>query len=280
MTTLWSPWHGQLHFVGIGGSGMSSAARLLAARGVRVTGSDGTPSAALRTLREAGIAVAVGHRAEHLPPDAGGVVRSLAVPDDNPEVAAARGRGLPVLTYPELVGRLMAEKVGVAVAGTHGKTTTTAMLAHVLCTAGADPGVLLGGECASLGGGGRHGRGDHFVAEACEFQRAFLNLRPRAAVLTGVEPDHFDCYADARAIEAAFAEFVSLLPRDGLLVANADDLGAMRIVVQAARRPVVTYGLDTAASVRAHLLARRRTGPGIALHPEARALSSVALPLH
>jgi UDP-N-acetylmuramate--L-alanine ligase/UDP-N-acetylenolpyruvoylglucosamine reductase len=269
-----------IHCVGIGGAGLSAAARLLADRGIEVSGSDGTASPTLSVLRSIGIPVSLGHRADNVGPRVGAVVRSLAVPDDNPEVAAARERGLPVWSYPELVGALMRDKVGIAVAGTHGKTTTSSMLAHVLMETGTDPSVLIGGSLATLGNtGGRAGRGDHFVAEACEFQRAFLALHPTVALLTSVEPDHFDCYPDAASLEEAFGAFIRRLPREGTVVANADDLGVMRVVIRHAACRVLTYGVNVPAAIQGGIRTERGDRTRFVLRQDGRVLGEVALPI-
>ncbi len=274
MTAAW-PLHA--HLVGVGGAGMSGAARLLAARGVTVTGSDGSPGPGVYAVRASGIPVALGHREENLPPEATLVVRSLAVPDENPEVAAALRRGLDVISYPQLLGRFVSEKIGIAVAGTHGKTTTSGMIAHTLVSAGRDPGVMIGGEVATIGGSSRAGRGDFFVAEACEYRRAFRALKPHVAVITSIEEDHLDYYKDLAEIEQAFGEFAAALPRDGMLVANADDAAVMRVLVRAASSRVWTYGLDVPGAVTARVKLLHRERVEFELCQEGQAVGEVAL---
>lgn len=182
-----------LHAVGIAGSGMSGLARILSGMGHRVSGSDARDG--------------LGHAASRLPPDAAGVLVSAAVPPSNPEIREARRRGLPVWKYAEAVGRLMRGARGVAVAGTHGKTSTTAAVAYVLKSAGLDPTFLIGGNVPQLGGSAGFGRGDLFVVEACEYDRSFLNYRPEVAVITTIDADHLDYYRDLDEIEAAFRAF-------------------------------------------------------------------------
>ncbi|MCB9897081.1 MAG: UDP-N-acetylmuramate--L-alanine ligase [Planctomycetes bacterium] len=205
----------RIHAVGVGGGGMDPLVRLLAFRGHRLSGSDrGT---ARDDLRAAGVHVHTGHDAAHLG-DAQLVVRSAAVPDDNPEVAAARARGLPVLKYSQALGALMAERVGVGVAGTHGKTTTTSLLAHLLRAAGRDPSWIVGGRPLSLPAAWGWGEGQAFVAEACEYDHSFLDLPLRVAVVTGVAVDHLECFGDEDGVRRAFGRFVAQLPDGGVLV--------------------------------------------------------------
>jgi|SRR5579884_992106 len=228
-----------VHFVGIGGAGMSGLARLLQQQGKRVSGSDARASAATAALEAAGARVYVGHRAEQV----GAVdlvITSAAVATDNPELAAARTRGLPVLSHAEVLGLLVAAGRGVAVAGTHGKTTTTALVGFLLDRAGRDPTILAGSEMANYGASVRLGRGPHVVVEADEYDRRFLRLAPRLAVVTSVEPDHLDYYRDLAEIRGAFAAFTARLPTDGLLLVCADDAQAAALPTPARR---LTYGL-------------------------------------
>src|SRR5439155_7189293 len=175
----------------------------------------------LEQLAAAGVRVSRGHAAEHLG-RAELVVRSAAIPTDNPELVAARARGLAILTHAQALGALMRERIGLAVAGTHGKTTTTAMLAWILAQAGLDPTLALGGEAVNFAASARLGRGPHLVAEADEFDRRFLELAPRLAIITNVEADHLDCYRDLDEIVAAFRAFVDGMDPHGLLVTCAD----------------------------------------------------------
>ncbi len=239
----------RVHFVGIGGAGLSAIARVLLEQGARVSGSDLALSPAAEALARDGARVYLGHRAGQVGA-AEMVVVSSAVPEDNVEVQAARAAGIPVVGRAQVLGELMAGRVGVAVAGTHGKTTTTAMIATVLCHAGLDPTYIVGGIVPGLGGNAHHGSGPHFVVEADEYDHTFLGLRPRVAVITNVEHDHPDCYPTLGHLRLAFADFAALLPPDGLLVVCRDDRVAREIgaglIAQGQR--VVSYGLREAAT--------------------------------
>jgi UDP-N-acetylmuramate--alanine ligase len=229
------------HFIGIGGSGMSGLARLLLHDGVRVTGSDIKESDTVAALRAAGATVAVGHRAENLN-GATHVVYTAAVKADNPELAEARRRGLPAIVRAQMLARVMEGKAGIAIAGTHGKTTTTGMAASVFMAAGADPSVLVGGEWSALNGNARAGRGGHFITEACEAFNSFLELHPHVAVLTNVEADHLDCHHDLAGVIAAFRKFLSQVDEDGYVVGCGDDANVRELLAGSERR-AVTYGL-------------------------------------
>lgn len=233
----------RVHFIGIGGSGLSAIARLLAESGYSVTGSDRDLSPMAADLRKLGVVVHIGHDDAHVQ-GADWVVRSSAIPDDNPEVIAARAAGIPVYKRADFLGRLMEDKIGVAVAGTHGKTTTTAMLAWALHRLGADPSFIVGGVVSNLGVNARFGHGAPFVIEADEYDRMFLGLSPRIAIITNVEHDHPDCYPTPEDFFAAFNDFTARLPQDGVLVACGDDPGAARVAAHARRqgKKVVLYG--------------------------------------
>lgn len=192
---------------------MSGIARLLLARGVPVSGSDVREDPVLDELRRLGARVMVGHRAENVA-GATYVVFTAAVREDNPEVAEARRLGLSVTTRAAMLGKLMEGTASVAVAGTHGKTTTTGMIASIFQAAGADPTVLIGGDLASLGGNARAGSSPFFVAEACEAFRSFLELRPLVAVVTNIESDHLDTYGSLDGVVDGFAQFIGQIPAD------------------------------------------------------------------
>lgn len=249
---------GRVHLVGVGGAGMSAIAALLAARGLAVSGSDAADGPALPALREAGVGVHVGHDAA-LVDDVDTVVISSAVRESNPELARARERGLRVLHRSEALAALMVDRDAVAVAGAHGKTTTSAMIATALLHAGADPSFAIGGTVFSVDGplgGSRDGAGPAFVAEADESDGSFLAYAPLVAVVTNVEPDHLDHYGSTEAFEDAFVAFAGRIRPGGALVACADDAGAVRLVEQVrdslADRSiaVVTYGTSPDADVR------------------------------
>jgi len=207
------------HFIGIGGSGMSGIAATLAAQGHRITGSDMADSETVRALRAAGVVVAVGHDALNIPADCDLVVISAAVKDGNPELAAAKERGLPILKYAEALGALMAERRGIAVAGAHGKTTTTGQLAFALTKLGADPTWVVGGKVDALGGSSGVGDGPWLVAEACEYDRSFHHLHPEIAIVTNIDEDHLDYYSGIAEITEAFRVFARHIPPTGKLIA-------------------------------------------------------------
>lgn len=234
-----------VHLVGIGGSGMSAIAWLLLGRGHHVSGSDMQANLSTADLAEAGATIYKGHDVANIR-GADVVVASSAIPESNPEVAAARTAGVPVLKRANLLGQLMADKTGVAVAGTHGKTTTTSLIAHILQATGHDPSVVAGGVLPGLGRTGRAGDGETFVVEADEYDHMFLGLRPRLAVVTNIEHDHPDIFPTLQSYRAAFYQFVSLLPEDGLLVACSDDAGVQELLQElgAPGFAVTSYGLD------------------------------------
>jgi len=246
------------HMVGIGGVGMCGVARMLLAEGARVTGSDLMELSNVRLLRSLGAEIVIGHSAGNIPPDATLVVTSAAIKESNPEVVAARERGLEVVKYSEMLGRLMEERRGIAIAGTHGKTTTTAMVTAGLEHCGKSPSYLIGGDLPALGGSSRAGEGEFFVAEACEYDRSFLNLRPEIAVITNIEEDHLDYYRDLGEIEEAFVEFGRLLPREGLLVTREDDLACGRVAKEARCR-AETFSLMAGGDWVGEVLGREGT---------------------
>jgi UDP-N-acetylmuramate--alanine ligase len=243
-----SAWH-RLHLVGIGGAGMRGLARVLLARGVVVTGSDLKDSAGLAGLRALGATVFVGHRAEQVgEPDA--VVISSAVPPTNPEVRAAREAGLPILLRAQVLAALMQDRRSVAIAGTHGKTTTTSMVAMMLTRLGLDPTYVIGGDLNESGSGASAGAGDLFVAEADESDGSFLLLRPTVAVVTNVEADHLDYYGASERIERAFAAFCRGAET---VVACGDDPGVRRVLA-GRTGPVFTYGESLDVDLRVEVL--------------------------
>jgi UDP-N-acetylmuramate--alanine ligase len=240
----------RIHMVGIGGSGMAGLAAVLLRRGARVSGTDRLRSAALAALAARGATVSTVQEASAVPADAELVVASAAIPSDHPELVAARARGQRVIKYAQMLGLLLERHTGVAISGTHGKSTTTAWLAFVLREAGLEPSFVVGADCPQLGGGSGVGDGPHFVAEACEYDRSFLNLRPRCAAILNIEEDHLDCYEDLAAIRAAFEQFAARLPSDGLLVLNGQD-EQCRKIAQAAPSAVETFAVSADATWRA-----------------------------
>jgi UDP-N-acetylmuramate--alanine ligase len=240
---------GAVHFVGIGGAGMSGIARILLARGVRVSGSDRRESPTLFALRALGARVSVGHDAASLG-DADTVVVSTAIRAENPELVAARERGLRVLPRAVALASVMAGRRSVAVAGTHGKTSTTSMLTVAAQACGADPSFAIGGDLNESGSNAHSGTGDVFVAEADESDRSFLLLDPFAAVVTNVEADHLDNYGDLAAVEEAFDRFLGTVDPDGFVVVCADDPGAARLRDVPTPGRLRTYGTAADADLR------------------------------
>jgi len=229
-----------VHFVGIGGAGMSGIAMVLAKLGVRVTGSDLKTSRYTRHLDEAGIVVSIGHDSGNLG-DAALVVISSAIPEGNPELRAARAAGTPVLKRAEMLARVMAMRRGIAVAGTHGKTTTSSMISHVLYQCGLDPTFLVGGELNDIGSNAGVGQGEWLVAEADESDGSLLYLRPEVAIVANVELDHHSNYGCLDEVEEVFRRFVALLPDHGLLVLVAGSGGES--LADHTRAPVVRVGI-------------------------------------
>ncbi|MGO4237909.1 UDP-N-acetylmuramate--L-alanine ligase [Pseudarthrobacter sp. YAF2] len=243
---------GKVHFIGIGGVGMSAVARIMVARGVPVSGSDAKDLPVMADLAAAGARIAIGYAAENLG-DAQTVVAGSAIREDNPEVAAAKQAGLPVLHRSEALAATMGDDAVVTVAGTHGKSTTTSMITVLLRAAGLDPSFAVGANIPALGVNAAHGTSGIFVAEADESDGSFLNYRPRIAVVTNVEPDHLDYYGTAEAVYESFDRFTALLPADGLLVACADDAGALALAERTrdgGATRVVLYGTNEAADIR------------------------------
>ncbi len=266
----------RVHMIGVGGCGMCGAAAVLNRRGARVSGSDRGASAALDRLVDLGVSVYASQSAGNLSPECDLVVHSAAIKSDNPELAAARERGLRVMKYSELLGLLMGEHVGVAIAGTHGKSTTTGMTAFALREAGLDPSFVIGAEVGQLGGGSGVGDGSHFVVEACEFDRSFHNLRPALATILNVEEDHLDCYKDLEDIIESFRAFARLVPKDGLLVVNGEDRNAMRVVA-GLEAPLETFGFEGQVDWRAEILDCQRGCFTFRVWRKGRALTDVTL---
>ncbi|WP_026554206.1 UDP-N-acetylmuramate--L-alanine ligase [Arthrobacter sp. 35W] len=242
---------GRVHFIGLGGAGMSAIARIMLARGVAVSGSDSKDSAGLRELEALGATVHVGHEAAAVA-GVDTVVVSTAIRESNPELAAARAAGLRIIHRSQALAATMAGDRVVAVAGTHGKTTTTSMTTVLLRATGIDASFAIGGTVPALGVNAAHGTADVFVAEADESDGSFLNYRPQIAVVTNVEPDHLDHYGTAEAVYKSFDDFAALLPADGLLVACADDAGSAALAARsrAAGTATLTYGRSAGADLR------------------------------
>ena len=240
----------RIHFVGIGGSGMSGIAEVLANLGYRVSGSDIASNGAIERLAKLGASVAIGHAAEHVA-DADAVVVSTAVKPDNPEVIAARERRVPVVPRALMLAELMRLKQGIAVAGTHGKTTTTSLVASVLAEGGLDPTFVIGGRLTAAASNARLGAGDFIVVEADESDASFLHLLPVMAVVTNIDADHMETYEhDFARLRAAFVQFLQNLPFYGSAILCADD-AHVREIMPLVSKPIVSYGFAADAMVRA-----------------------------
>ncbi|MGZ3425096.1 MAG: UDP-N-acetylmuramate--L-alanine ligase [Caldimonas sp.] len=240
----------QIHFVGIGGAGMSGIAEVLHNLGYRITGSDQNASATTRALARLGIKVAIGHDAAHIA-GAEAVVTSSAVKGDNPEVIAARAARIPVVPRAVMLAELMRLKQGIAIAGTHGKTTTTSLVTSVLAEAGLDPTFVIGGRLNAAGAHARLGGGDYIVVEADESDASFLNLLPVMAVVTNIDADHMDTYGhDFARLKQAFVDFIHKMPFYGAAILCADDPG-VKSIMPVISRPLVTYGFGAEAMIRA-----------------------------
>ncbi len=286
----------QIHFVGVGGSGMSGIAEVLSNLGYTVTGSDLADNATTQRLASLGIKIYVGHSAAHVE-GADAVVTSTAVKQDNPEVIRARERHIPIVPRALMLAELMRLKQGIAIAGTHGKTTTTSLVASVLAQAGLDPTFVIGGRLNSAGANARLGSGDYIVVEADESDASFLNLLPVMAVVTNIDADHMETYGhDFNNLKKAFVDFLHRMPFYGTAILCTDD-AAVRDIVNDVTCPITSYGLNEEAQVRAvnvravgaqmHFTVQRRNGvvmpdmdvvlnlPG--LHNVLNALSAIAV---
>ncbi len=244
---------GSVHFVGLGGAGMSAIARILLARGVKVSGSDSRDSKVLGQLERLGAKVYIGHDAANVA-DADTVVVSTAIRPDNAELQAAVSAGLNIIHRSVALAASIGSQELIAIAGTHGKTTTTAMVTVMLRAAGKEPSFAIGGDVAALGVNAAYGAGELFVAEADESDGSFLNYRPKVIVVTNVEADHLDHYGSAESVYASFDTFAALLPEDGTLIVCVDDQGARdladRVRESGARHRILGYGYSPEADVR------------------------------
>jgi UDP-N-acetylmuramate--alanine ligase len=243
---------GAVHFVGIGGAGMAPLAEMLLLAGGRVTGCEAYVNAAARLLERHGAVVTQGHDPAHVQ-DAVAVVMTAAVPDEHPEIAAARARGIPVLKRAKALGAIVNRGTVVGIAGTHGKTTTTTLTTTVLAAAGLDPTGFVGAHVPAWGGNLRRGGDQLYVVEADEYDRSFHQLHPRIAVVTTLEADHLDIYGSLDAVEEAFRIFAESVPDDGMVALCADDHGAARLgaTLRGGPERVMTYGLNAGSMLRA-----------------------------
>jgi UDP-N-acetylmuramate--alanine ligase len=248
-----------VHFIGIGGSGLSAIARLLKESGYEVTGSDRALSSFAADLQGMGVQIFIGHHPRNIA-GADWIIRSSAIDEENPEVKAAKSAGIPVYKRADFLGQLMSEKTGIAVAGTHGKTTTTAMTAWVLSRLGHDPSFIIGGVVNNLGVNAHAGKGRTFVIEADEYDNMFLGLKPQIAVVTSLEHDHPDFFPTLEAMFRSFEKFVNLLPDDGTLIICAEDPGAAALLSHARRdgRDFVSYGVQNEMTINTPLWVQAR----------------------
>jgi len=242
----------RLHFIGIGGAGMSGIAEVLHANGFEITGSDIADSPIIQYLRGLGIPIAMEHKSENVA-GAHVVVYSSAVKQDNPEIIEALRLKIPMIRRAEMLGELMRLKYTLAIAGTHGKTTTTSMVGRIWEEAGKDPTVIVGGIVKGRGSGAMIGRGEYLIAEADEYDRSFLDMMPSSAIITNIDADHLDCYKNLHEIKQAFIQFANKVPFYGQIVVCGDDPGNQDIL-SALRKPVVVYGFGPQSDYRVRQL--------------------------
>src|SRR4051812_32403490 len=242
----------RIHFVGIGGIGMSGIAEVLLTLGYKVSGSDLRESQVTQRLASLGAIIFVGHRAENVT-GAEAVVTSSAIARDNPEIQAARAQHIPLIPRAEMLAELMRLKYGIAIAGMHGKTTTTSMVAAVLAAGGLDPTVVVGGRGDAMGSNARLGKSQYLVAEADESDRSFLKLSPILSIVTNIDREHMDCYRDMDDVEQAFVDFMNRVPFYGAVIACRDDERVRNLLPRLERR-VVTYGASETSDFRARML--------------------------
>ncbi|WP_431904791.1 UDP-N-acetylmuramate--L-alanine ligase [Micromonospora carbonacea] len=271
---------GRIHLIGVGGVGMSGLARLFLTRGLPVSGSELREWPSLAGMRALGGTVHMTHEPSNLD-GVDTVVYSSAIPQDHVEMVEARRRGLRVLHRSEALAAAMTGRRTVAIAGTHGKTTTTSMVTMVLQQAGADPSFVIGGEISEVGSGAHHGTGEHFVVEADESDRSFLIYRPYVSVITNIEADHLNTYGDLATLEAAFAEFARLTDPDGFIVTCADDPGGRRLAqtLRAEGRRVHTYGEAADADLRLSEVVSSAQGVRYLAEIDGRSLGEFRLPV-
>lgn len=269
---------GPVHFVGICGAGMSALAELVLRSGGQATGCDLRPGDVGRTLSELGASISKGHDPGHVA-GAVAVVATAAVPADHPELEAARARGIPVLKRAAALGALVNRGTVVAIGGTHGKTTTTALTSAIAVEANLDPTSFVGGRVPGWGGGLRAGSDRLFIVEADEFDRSFHTLRPDVAVVTAVEADHLDIFGSVEAVEQAFLEFVRAVPSSGLIAGCVDDEGAARLLAEIGEANTLGYGLSPDAALRAVDLRPEGGGTRFRLEERGEALGELVLPL-
>lgn len=245
------------HLIGVGGVSMSPLAEVLSGAGLIITGSDMSDGKNVEHLRDLGIRVMIGHRAENIEPDTEFVVRTAAVHDDNPEIQEARRRGIPVFERTQAWGAIMKDyRNALCISGTHGKTTTTSMCTHILMAAERDPTVMIGGTLPLLHAGHRVGEGDTIVMESCEYYNSFHSFSPTVAVILNVEADHLDFFKDLEDVKASFRKFAALVPPNGCVIANGEDKNTMD-ALEGLDREIITFGLNPGVDVSAENIVSR-----------------------
>ena len=232
----------KIHLIGVGGTGMSGLAQLLMAMDKKVSGSDNNPSKVLRKLKRKGIKVFSPQKEKNISKDTELVIHSYAILPDNSEYKKAVEYMIPIISYPEAVGCVMESRTGVAVAGTHGKTTTSSLLVSILKTAGCSPSFLIGGEIKNIGNS-EVGKGDLLIVEACEYKKAFLNYKPRIGIITAIEEDHLDYYKNIEEIKKAFSDFSKNIKE--LIIYNGEDKNVRDIIKKSDRKDIISYGINT-----------------------------------
>ena len=252
----------KIHFMGIGGISMSGLAEILLDRGFTISGSDRAPSAITKHLEDKGVHIAYGQCAENITKDINAVVYTAAIHPDNPEFAEAVKKGIPMLDRAELLGQIMSHyKNSVAVAGTHGKTTTTSMLSHIFLQAKTDPTISVGGILKAIHGNIRIGRSENFITEACEYTNSFLKFNPKIEVILNIEEDHLDFFKDINDIRDSFKAFAKRLPDDGTLIINGE-IDNIDEITEGLKCRVITYGLDKHFEYNARNITFNEQGAG------------------
>lgn len=240
----------KIFFSGIGGVGVSAAARLLHMQGREVLGSDAAENELIEQLRQEGIKVNVPQVADNISSDVDLFVYTVAVNADNPERQQAQELGIKAMTYPQLLGEMIADQYGIGISGTNGKTSTTALLGLIFTEANLDPSVILGGKAEYLGGNARAGQGKYFIFESDEYRRAFANYSPKMAVVTYVSVDHLDYYKDLNDIKSAFSDYLKRVPAEGFIFVNVDDKNSLEVVNHCSAQ-VISFGIDNSADIMA-----------------------------
>lgn len=241
--------HKKVHFIGIGGVSMSGLAAVLLNKGYKVSGSDSKQSETTDKLKKNGAEIYIGHHEDNIK-DVDLVVYTAAISKDNPELVAAKNRNIQTMDRAEFLGQIMlGHKYNVAISGTHGKTTCTSMISHITLEANLDPTILVGGDLDLINGNYRIGNSDYFVTEACEYKESFLRFFPYVGIILNIEADHLDYYKDINHIQSAFEKFAALIPEDGYLIGNAEDIRTLK-VLETAKCKTISFGID-AGDVRA-----------------------------